>query len=316
MRTVLLVVVLTLAFGHVPEDMALIPAGDYWLGNADFADARPIHAVHVDAFTIDRTEVTNAHFERFVRDTGYVTIAERQLDPRLHADVPLENLRPGSAVFVPPDAPVALDNAYQWWRYVPDANWRHPEGPGSDLNGWARHPVVHVAWTDAAAFCKWAGKRLPTEAEFEIAARGGLDRKQFAWGDERRPGGKWMANTFQGRFPDQNLAEDGFATTAPVASFPPNGYGLFDMAGNVWEWTSDWYGYDYYSSLAGAVASNPRGPDRSFDPAEPYTPKRVMKGGSFLCSDSYCGRYRPGARGKGEPDLGASNVGFRCAGGT
>src|SRR5262249_38690421 len=204
--------------------------------------------------------------------------------------------------------------AYVWWRYVPGASWRHPEGPASSLVGRGRHPVVHVAWEDAAAYARWASKRLPTEAEWEFAARGGLDRKRYVWGDELTPGGKWRANIGQGHFPDRNSAADGFRGTAPVASFPANGYGLYDMAGNVWEWTADWYRPDTYQrqAAAGGVTRNPQGPGDSLDPAEPGIPKRGQRGGSFLCSDQYCTRYLPGARGKGAVDTGTSHVGFRC----
>ena len=197
---------------------------------------------------------------------------------------------------------------------VAGANWRHPNGPDSNLAGKEKHPVVHIAYEDAAAYAKWAGKRLPTEAEFEFAARGGLDRKRFAWGDEFKPGDKFQANSFQGHFPDTNTGEDGYAGTAPVGRFAPNGFGLFDMAGNVWEWTADWYRPDYYKTLAAtnSVTRNPQGPSDSFDPSEPGVAKRVHKGGSYLCTDEYCARYMPGGRGKGEPDTGTNHVGFRC----
>jgi formylglycine-generating enzyme required for sulfatase activity len=209
---------------------------------------------------------------------------------------------------------VQLDNHFRWWNYVPGANWRHPEGPNSDIKERMNHPVVHIAYEDAVAYCTWAGKRLPTEAEFEFASRGGLDRKRYGWGDEFMPGGKHMANTFQGRFPDTNTGEDGYTATAPVGSFPANGYSLFDMAGNVWEWTSDWYRADYYQTLAarGEVAVNPTGPRDSFDPNEPGVQKRVHRGGSFLCTDQYCARYIAGGRGKGELDTGTNHLGFRC----
>lgn len=291
--------------------MVWIPGGAFWMGadDPDFADARPVHRVEVDGFWMDRTDVTNAQFARFVAATGYVTIAERRPDPRDLPGVPVEALVPGSVVFTPPSGPVSLDDARAWWRYVPGASWRHPEGPRSSLRGRERHPVVHVSWEDAVAYARWAGKRLPTEAEWERAARGGLDRKPYVWGDERTPGGRWPANVWQGRFPTENTMADGFRSTAPVASFPPNGYALFDMAGNVWQWCADWYrpGYD-----AREPQRNPQGPSSSWDPDEPGAPKRVMRGGSYLCSDTYCRRYRPGARGKGAPDTGASNVGFRC----
>ena len=203
---------------------------------------------------------------------------------------------------------MSLDEPYSWWRYVPGADWRHPEGPGSDIAGREDHPVVHVCWDDAVAFARWAGKRLPTEAEWEYAARGGLEGKRYVWGDEFRPEGRWRVNNWQGQFPIGNTSEDGFPRTAPVGSFPPNGFGLVDMAGNVWEWCADWYRPGYPSG----PRQDPRGPDSSYDPNEPGIPKRVQRGGSFLCGDLYCTRYLPGARGKGATDSGASHVGFRC----
>ena len=297
-------------------DMVRIPGGEFWMGSdhADMEDARPVHRVYVDAFLMDRTEVTNDQFAAFVAATGYLTVAERTPDPKDFPGAKPEDLVPGSVVFTPPPHAVALADAYVWWRYVKGASWRHPEGPASDLKGRGNHPVVHVAWEDAAAYAKWAGKRLPTEAEFEFAARGGLDRQPYVWGKEFKPGGKFQANTFQGHFPDTNTAEDGFTGTAPVGSFPPNGYGLSDMAGNVWEWCADWYRADYYEQIArsGAVVRNPQGPADSFDPGEPGIAKRVQKGGSFLCTDQYCARYMPGARGKGEASTGTNHVGFRC----
>jgi formylglycine-generating enzyme len=263
---------------------------------------------------MDKTEVTNAEFDRFVKATGYVTVAERKPRAEDFPTAPPENLVAGSVVFTPPDHPVALNDHFQWWNYVKGANWRHPEGPLSSIKGRENHPVVHIAYEDALAYCKWAGKRLPTEAEYEFAERGGLDRKPYAWGDEFRPNGKFMANTFQGHFPDKNTGEDGYVTTAPVASFPPNGYGLYDLSGNVWEWTSDWYRPDYYKTLADKeeVARNPQGPNDSFDPGEPGVAKKVHRGGSFLCTDQYCSRYMVGGRGKGEPDTGTNHLGFRC----
>jgi formylglycine-generating enzyme required for sulfatase activity len=296
--------------------MVRIPGGEFWMGtdHADMEDSRPVHRVYVDAFLMDRTEVTNDQFAMFVADTGYVTVAERQLDPKDFPDAKPEDLVPGSVVFTPPSHAVGLNNPLVWWRYVKGASWKHPEGPASSLKGRGNHPVVHVAWEDASAYAKWAGKRLPTEAEFEFAARGGLDRQPYVWGSEFKPGGKFQANTFQGRFPDTNTAEDGFVGTSPVGSFPPNGYGLTDMAGNVWEWCADWYRADYYQRIArsGEVVRNPQGPKDSFDPDEPGVAKRVQKGGSFLCTDQYCARYMPGSRGKGEASTGTNHVGFRC----
>jgi sulfatase modifying factor 1 len=298
------------------EEMVRIPAGEFWMGSdhADMEDAGPVHRVYVDGFWIDRTEVTNDQFAAFVAATGYVTVAERQPDPKDFPGAKPEDLVPGSVVFTPPPHAVALTDAYVWWRYVKGASWKHPEGPSSDLTGRGNHPVVQVAWEDAAAYAKWAGKRLPTEAEFEFAARGGLDRQRYVWGREFRPGGKYQANTFQGHFPDTNTAEDGYAGTAPVGAFPANGYGLYDMAGNVWEWCADWYRADYYKQIAqsGEVVHNPKGPPDSLDPDEPGVAKRVQKGGSFLCTDQYCERYMPGARGKGEVSTGTNHVGFRC----
>ena len=216
-------------------------------------------------------------------------------------------------VFTPPGHDVALDDHYQWWAYVHGADWRHPEGPGSNIDGRMDHPVVHVAYADVEAFAQWADKRIPTEAEWEFAARGGLEGKPYVWGDEFQPGGKFMANTFQGEFPNHNTGEDGFVTTCPVRAFPANGYGLYGMAGNVWEWVADWYRPDTYAKRAatGVVVHNPTGPADSFDPSEPGVAKRVHKGGSFLCTDQYCSRYMPGGRGRGVPDTGTNHVGFR-----
>jgi formylglycine-generating enzyme required for sulfatase activity len=227
---------------------------------------------------------------------------------------PPENLVAGSVVFTPTSEPVSLDNHYQWWSYVKGANWRHPEGPQSDIKGKENYPVVQIAYPDAVAYAKWADKRLPTEAEWEFAARGGLSGKLYAWGDEFKPGGKFMANTYQGVFPVKDTGEDGFAGTSPVGAFPANGHGLYDMAGNVWQWCSDWYRPDYFKQLVddGNVARNPQGPEMSFDPAEPTEKKRVQKGGSFLCTDRYCTRYMMGTRGKGEVNTGTDRVGFQC----
>ena len=298
--------------GPAPAGMVWVPGGTFWMGCVDcgMPDAQPVHLVRVDGFWMDTSPVTNADFERFVRETRYVTVAERPLDPAQFPGVPAAKLVPGSAVFVAPPQVASLDNPMQWWRYVEGANWRRPEGPGSSLTARQDHPVVHVAWEDAVAYLKWAGKTLPTEAQFEFAARGGLDRQRFAWGNELRPKGQPAANVWQGRFPVANAATDGFRGTSPVTAFPANGFGLLDMGGNVWQWCADWYRPDYYRTLPG-TAVNPAGPADSVDPAEPGVPKRVQRGGSFLCSEEYCTRYLVGSRGKGAVDSGASNVSFR-----
>jgi formylglycine-generating enzyme len=311
--------------GAVPEGMVWIPGGEFSMGANDppdmddvgmkaTEDARPIHRVYVDGFFMDRIDVTNAQFAEFVKATQYVTVAEREPRAEDFPGASPEELVAGAAVFDPPDHPVSLNNYLQWWSYVKGANWRHPLGPKSDVKGKENYPVVQVAYEDAVAYAQWAGKRLPTEAEWEFAARGGQTGKPFVWGDEFRPHGKWMANTFQGHFPDSDNGEDGYAGIAPVAQFPPNPYGLYDMAGNVWQWTSDWYRPDYYQELAAtsAVARNPQGPDSSYDPSEPGERKKVHRGGSFLCTDQYCSRYIIGTRGKGEVSTGTNHLGFRC----
>ena len=297
-----------------PAGMVWMPGGRFWMGTDHMQDAQPVHQVEVKGFWIDRTDVTNEEFARFVKATGYVTIAERPLDPKEFPKLAPEDLAPGSVVFTPPDGPVSLDHPLAWWKFVHGANWRHPDGPDSDLQGKEKYPVVQIAWPDAVAYAKWAGKRLPTEAEWEFAARGGRDRQDYPWGNELNPKGKWMANTFQGHFPNKNTSEDGYAGVAPVASFPANDFGLYDMAGNVWQWVSDWYRSDYYTQLQhdGSIALNPQGPRDSFDPQELGVPKRVQKGGSFLCTDQYCERYISGARGKGDPETGTNHLGFRC----
>ncbi len=307
-----------------PEGMAWIPGGEFAMGTdeeAAYPQERPAHRVRVDGFWMDKTEVTNRQFAKFVRATGYLTTAERPVDwEQLKTQVPEgtpkppdEMLQPGSLVFAPPAGPVPMSNPAAWWRWTPGANWRHPEGPGSTADGRLDHPVVHVSWEDAAAYAKWAGKRLPTEAEWEYAARGGLEAKRYAWGDETRPGGKIMANTWQGEFPARDLVEDGFGGTAPVQSFPPNGYGLYDMIGNAWEWCADWYDAGAHADLAEhGLCENPPGPTASNDPEAPYAQRRVTKGGSFLCADNYCLNYRPSARRGTDWDTGLSHVGFRC----
>ena len=310
--------------GPGPAGMVWIPGGEFSMGTVDprflpqgghdpMEDGRPIHRVYVDGFWMDATEVTNAEFAAFVKATGYVTVAERKPTQEEFPDAPPENLVAGSVVFTPPSKSVALDDHYQWWAYVPGTSWRHPRGPATEGKG--NEPVVQIAFSDAEAYAKWAGKRLPTEAEWEFAARGGLSGKPYAWGDDLKPGGKWMANIYQGQFPveGRDTAEDGFLGIAPVRQYPPNGYGLYDVAGNVWEWTSDWYRPDTYATLVaeGPVAKNPKGPASSFDPAEPDEKKRVHRGGSFLCTDQYCSRYMIGTRGKGEPSTGTNHLGFR-----
>lgn len=311
--------------GPAPEGMVWVPGGEFSMGAADppgmdhigmqaTNDARPVHRVYVDGFYMDKTVVTNAEFAKFVSNTNFVTVAERRPRPEDYPNAPPEKLVAGSVVFSPPDEAVPLDNHLRWWNYVAGANWRHPLGPESDIHGRGAYPVVHVAYEDAVAYARWAHKRLPTEAEWEFAARGGLAGKAFDWGDDFRPGGRWMANTHQGHFPDHDSGADGYTGIAPVAQYPANGYGLFDMAGNVWQWTSDWYRPDYYAQLAAAgdVARNPQGPPSSFDPAEPSQPKKAHRGGSFLCTDQYCSRYMVGTRGKGEVSTGTNHLGFRC----
>jgi formylglycine-generating enzyme len=262
---------------------------------------------------MDETPVTNRQFAQFVAATGYVTIAERIPDAKDYPGVPVDKLVPGSACFRPPSRPVPLDNPNAWWAYQPGASWKRPEGPGSGVEGKDDHPVVHIAWDDAQAYATWAGKRLPSEAEYEFAARGGQDGKHFAWGDDLKPGGHWPANIWQGQFPSHDSGDDGYRGTSPVKAFPPNGFGLYDVGGNVWQWCSDWYRPDYFAQLhVQGIARNPRGPSDSVDPQEPGIPKRVQKGGSFLCSDQYCARYHVGSRGRGAADSGGTNVGFRC----
>jgi formylglycine-generating enzyme required for sulfatase activity len=311
--------------GHAPEGMVWIPGGEFSMGSDESGeslcglpgvtrDAQPIHRVYVDGFWMDATEVNNEQFEKFVKATGYRTIAEIAPTKEEYPTAPPENLVAGSTVFTPTPSPVPLNDHFQWWRYQKGANWRHPEGPETHLKGREKYPVVQIAYADAEAYAKWEGKRLPSEAEWEFAARGGMSGKLYAWGGEFKPGGKFMANTYQGQFPVNDKGEDGFAGLAPVGSFPPNRYGLYDMAGNVWEWCRDWYRPDYYAQIAkgGEVVRNPQGPETPFDPAEPTEKKRVHRGGSFLCTDQYCTRYMVGTRGKGEITTGSNHLGFRC----
>ncbi|MBX9627026.1 MAG: formylglycine-generating enzyme family protein [Gemmataceae bacterium] len=313
---------LTRAEPAAPPGMVWVPGGEFTMGSdTGPASERPAHRVRVDGFYMDETEVTNAQFRAFVEATGYVTTAEKPVDweqmrrtvPPGTPKPPDDQLVPGSLVFAPPAGPVDTRDYSQWWRWTPGACWKHPEGPGSDLAGRDDHPVAHVAWDDAVAYAKWAGKRLPTEAEWEFAARGGLDRKRFTWGDTPPAEGAKLANIWQGSFPHQNLKADGFDRTAPVKSYPPNGYGLYDAAGNVWEWCGDWYRADEYVRRAGQkVLANPPGPDASWDPDRPFDRQRVIRGGSFLCHVSYCESYRPAARRGTAVDTGMSHLGFRC----
>ena len=312
--------------GPAPDGMVWIPGGEFSMGAQDppdmndtvgmqaTKDSRPIHRAYVDGFWMDATEVTNEQFAAFAKATGYVTVAERKPRQEDFPTAPPENLTAGSVVFSPPNHAVPLNDHFQWWSYVDGASWRHPLGPKSWITGKERLPVVHVAYEDALAYAQWAGKRLPTEAEWEFAARGGLSGAVFPWGNEFKKDGHWMANTHQGHFPDHDAGTDAFTGIAPVAEFPPNGYGLYDVGGNVWEWVSDWYRPDYYAQLAatGSVARNPHGPDVPFDPDEPREKKRVHRGGSFLCTDQYCSRYMVGTRGKGEITTGTNHLGFRC----
>lgn len=309
---------------RIPPEMVLIPGGTFSMGAPDpvgmtdggndpMPDSRPVHRVYVDGFLMDEHEVTNAEFEKFVKATGYITSAEKKPSADDLPGVDPSLLTAGSVVFKAPGNPVPLDNELRWWTYEKGADWKHPEGPSSNIIGKENHPVVHITWEDANAYAKWAGKRLPTEAEWEFASRGGLTGNMFAWGNNFRPEGKWMANSFQGSFPDKNSAEDGFTGTAPVKQFAPNGYGLYDMSGNVWEWCSDYYHVNYYNELKEkGTAKNPAGPSESYDPFEPGTLKKVQRGGSFLCTDQYCTRYMMGTRGKGEWKTSANHVGFRC----
>jgi sulfatase modifying factor 1 len=311
--------------GPAPEGMVWIPGGEFSMGSEDpresvcggpdsMRDARPICRVAVDGFWMDKTEVTNEQFEKFVQATGYVTTAERKPTQEEFPTAPPERLIAGSTVFTPTKTLVPLNNHYQWWSYVAGADWRHPEGPQSDLQGREKYPVVQVTYSDAVAYATWAGKRLPTEAEWEFAARGGQTGKTYAWGNDFQPGGKYMANTYQGKFPMTDTGDDGFVGIAPVGQFPPNGYGLYDVAGNVWEWVHDWYRPDYFARLSRAeeVIHNPTGPTSSFDPDEPTEKKRVHRGGSYLCTDQFCTRYMVGTRGKGDLNTSSNHVGFRC----
>ncbi len=305
------------------DTMVLIKGGTFTMGTDDpksFSNERPAHAVRVNDFMMDVHEVTNKEYAQFVKATGYKTVAERELNwDELKSQLPPGTpkpadaiLQPGSMVFTPPKQAVPLDDVSKWWVWVIGANWQHPEGPGSNLTGRENHPVVHIAFEDAEAYAKWAGKRLPTEAEWEYASKGGKTGR-YSWGDEDPEKNMKLANIWQGHFPDGNTKADGYERTAPVKSFAPNGYGLYDMAGNVWEWCSDWYHDRAYNMIdQNTITDNPQGPDKSFDANEPYAHKRVTKGGSFLCHVSYCESYRPSARRGTSYDSGLSHIGFRC----
>lgn len=308
--------------GHAAQPapgMVWIPGGTFRMGSEQhYPEEAPVHRVTVDGFWIDRYAVTNADFGRFVEATGHVTLAERPPRAEDYPGALPGMLVPGSLVFQQPSGPVDRRNIGNWWAYVPGADWRQPDGPGSSMDGRALHPVVHVAYEDAKAYAAWAGKSLPTEAEWEYAARGGLEGAAYCWGDELMPNGQPMANTWQGNFPWENLCTDGYTGTAPVGAFPPNGYGLYDMAGNVWEWTTDWYQPCHPNEMPKAccVPVNPRGgpKDGSYDPAQPAIriPRKVLKGGSHLCAPNYCLRYRPAARFPEPIDTSTCHLGFRC----
>jgi len=297
------------------DGLVRIPGATFLMGSdRHYPEEGPAHKVTVDGFLIDAGPVTNREFGRFVRKTGYVTVAERAPDPADYPGARPELLAPFSTVFVPPRERVSLADPYTWWQPVRGADWRHPAGPGTSIRNLPDHPVVHVAWADALAYARWTGKEIPTEAEWELAARGGLDGAEFAWGDELNPDGRWMANTWQGEFPVQNTRDDGYERTSPVGAFPANGYGLYDMVGNVWEWTSDWYAghaTDAPACCAGGPVVDAR--EQSIDRRDPARiPRKVMKGGSHLCAPNYCRRYRPAARMAQPVDTSTSHLGFRC----
>ena len=301
----------------VTKSMAKVPGGEFLMGSdKHYPEEAPAHRVAVGAFWMDEHTVTNKEFRRFVDDSGHVTLAEKPANADDYPGAQPEMLAPSSVMFRRASRPVDLRNPYNWWTYVAGADWRHPRGPESSLQGLWDHPVVHVAYEDAEAYAKWAGKELPTEAEWEFAARGGLEGAEFCWGDDLAPGGKPQANFWQGEFPWQNLLEDGFEWTAPVGSFEPNGYGLYDMAGNVWEWTTDWYQEHAKIDSPCCTIENPRGGERetSIDPRTPDVkiPRKVMKGGSYLCAPYYCRRYRPAACMAQGIDTSTCHLGFRC----
>ncbi len=302
-----------------PPNMIWIPGGTFRMGSdRHYPEEAPAHRVTVSGFWIDRTPVTNRQFRKFVNEAGYVTFAELKPNADDYPGALPQMLKAGSLVFTPPKHPVDLRNWSQWWAFKFGANWRRPYGPRSSISGLDDHPVVHVAYRDAEAYAKWAGKELPTEAEWEFAARGGLDGAEFAWGDTFTPGGQYRANTWQGNFPDENLAIDGFERTSPVMAFPPNGYGVHDMIGNVWEWTADWWssGHEADAAKRCCIPENPHGggEEESYDPSQPRIkiPRKVIKGGSHLCAPNYCRRYRPAARHAEAVDTSTSHLGFRC----
>jgi sulfatase modifying factor 1 len=299
------------------DDLRWIPAQTYAMGSdRHYREEGPVHQVALDGFWIEARQVTNAQFAEFISDTGYVTVAERPLDPAEFPGAPEENLQPGSMVFSRTAGPVNLRHINLWWRWTPGASWRQPEGSGSSTSEREDHPVVHVAYEDAEAYVNWAGRSLPTEAEWEAAARGGLQQMIFTWGDEPEPSDDRLANFWHGDFPWR--PDGGYGTTSPVGSFPPNVYGLYDMAGNVWDWTADWYADRHPAEVDRpcCIPRNPRGGDiaSSYDPRQPQfrVPRKVIKGGSYLCADSYCMRYRPAARRPQMVDTGMSHIGFRC----
>ena len=301
------------------RDMIHVPGGTFRMGSDNhYPEEAPVHKASVDGFWIDRTPVTNRQFAGFVAAMKHVTTAEIKPSAKDYPGALPHMLYAGSLVFTPPDHPVDLRDWSQWWQFLKGADWRHPFGPESTLEGKEDHPVLHVSYDDARAYARWAGKDLPTEAEWEFAARGGLDGAEFAWGDEFTPGGRHMANTWQGEFPHHNRNEDGFERTSPVGSFPPNGYGLYDMIGNVWEWTKDWYSSEHEADKVKAccIPHNPRGARKedSYDPCAPEVtiPRKVLKGGSHLCAPNYCRRYRPAARHAHPVDTSTSHIGIRC----
>jgi len=292
------------------QNMVWISPGKFTMGaNDGHEDERPIHDVKLAGFWMDKTEVTNEQFARFVRATGHLTSAERKPDSKAFPGVAETELVPGSRVFSPAAEGADPANPASWWKFVPGANWQHPEGPASTIAGREKHPVVHVSWDDAQAYSRWAGKRLPTEAEWEYAARGSQDRARFVWGNDPPSGARWLLNVWQGDFPRENTAADGFPTTAPVGSFPANGLGIADLAGNVWEWCADWYLPDFYAK---SPRGNPQGPAQSFDPKEPGVWKRVTRGGAWTSSDRPPLSYRTSARMKTPPDGSFQDTGFRC----